>query len=120
MEKAEKRIVETLAEAEALDTAEAEQSSLVEMSKKLEDGCTMKQQVEQIMADLEQSDKKNLNTVDKDCNRVNNFQGSGAGYNAQVVVDDKKGLIVSCDAVNTNNDLGQFSVQIEHCQGGIG
>jgi transposase len=113
LEKAEKRIEEALAEAEALDVAEADQSSLVEVSKKLEDGRTLKQQVEQIMAELEQSDKKNLNTVDKDCTRVNNFQGSGAGYNAQVVVDDQKGLIVSCDVVNTNNDLGQFSVQIE-------
>ena len=124
LEKAEKRIEEALAEAEALDAAEAGQSSLVEVSKKLEDGHTMKQQVEQIMAELEQSNKNNLNTVDKDCTRVNNFQGSGAGYNAQVVVDDKKGLIVSCDAVNTNNDLGQFSVQMEqakgYCQGNVG
>lgn len=120
LEKAEKKIEEALAEAEALDAAEAEQSSLVAVSKKLENGLTLKEQVGQIMAELEQSDKKNLNTVDRDCTRVNNFQGSGAGYNAQVVVDDKNGLIVSCDAVNTNNDLGQFSAQIEQAMEVLG
>lgn len=118
--KAEKRIEEVLAEAEALDKEEAGEPSLVAVSKKLEDARNIKQQVQQIEEELEESQRKNLNTVDKDCTRVNNFQGSGAGYNAQVVVDDQNGLIVSCDAVSTNNDLGQFSVQIEQAQAVMG
>lgn len=120
VKKAEERIAEALAEAEAIDIEEAGQPSLVAISKKLEDGRTLKQQVEQIMAELERRDKKNLNTVDRDCTRINNFQGSGAGYNAQVVVDDKNGLIVSCDAVDANNDLGQFSAQIEQAKEVLG
>lgn len=120
LKKAEERIAEALAEAEAIDTAESGESSLVGISKKLEGGLTLKQRVTQVMAELEQSDKRSLNTVDKECTRVNNFQGSGAGYNAQVVVDDKNGLIVSCDAVDTNNDLGQFSVQIEQAKEVLG
>jgi transposase len=120
LEKAEKRIAQALDEAETLDAEEAGQPSLVEVSKKLEDGRNLKRQVEEIMAELGRGDKKNLNTVDKDCVRVNNFQGSGAGYNGQVVVDDRHGLIVSCDAVAANNDLGQFSVQIEQAREVLG
>ena len=114
--KAEKKIKEVIAEAEALDEEESHSPSLVAAAKKLADAQTVKQQVQQIEEELEASDRKNLNTVDKDCTRVNNFQGTGAGYNAQIVVDDQHGLIVSCDAVSTNNDLGQFSVQIEQAQ----
>jgi len=113
LEKAEKRIAESIAEAETLDKSEAGQPSLVAVSEKLADARTIKRQVEQIVGELEGKNKKTLNTVDKDCTRVNNFQGTGAGYNTQVVVDDQNGLIVSCDAVSTNNDLGQFSAQIE-------
>ena len=109
---AEKKVEEAIAEAEALDEEEAAQPSLVAVTRKLEKAHIIKEQVKQIEAELEKSERKNLNIVDKDCTRVNNFQGSGAGYNAQVVVDDKNGLIVSSDAVSANNDLGQFSIQI--------
>jgi transposase len=118
--KAEKRIEEAIAEAEALDEEETGESSLIAVNKKREDAQAIKQQVQQIEEELEESQRKSLNTVDKDCTRVNNFQGSGAGYNAQVVVDDQNGLIVSCDAVSTNNDLGQFSMQIEQAQEVLG
>jgi transposase len=118
--KAEKKIEEAISEAEALDEEESDQPSLVEITKKLEDARSVKRQVEQIVEELEQHDRKNLNTVDKDCTRVNSFQGTGAGYNAQVVVDDQNGLIVSCDAVSTNNDLGQFSVQIDRAKEVLG
>jgi len=54
-----------------------------------------------------------VNTTDPDCTRVNSRQGSHAGYNAQVVVDDQNGLIVHGDVVNDNNDLGQLTQQIQ-------
>jgi hypothetical protein len=68
------------------------------------------------MAELKQSEKKNLNTVDKECTSINSIHGTGAGYSAQIVVDDKNGLIVSGDAVSVNTDLGQFSEQIAKAQ----
>lgn len=116
LEQAEKKIIEVISEAEAMDEEEAGPPSMVAVKKELEDARNLKQRVEKIMEELEASNKKNLNTTDKDSTRINNFQGTGAGYNAQVVVDDKNGLIVSCDAVNANNDLGQFSVQIEQAK----
>jgi transposase len=120
LERAENRIEEVIAEAEAIDAEEAEEPSLVKVCKELEDARNLKQKVVQIIEELKQSDKKNLNTVDKDCTRINSFQGTGAGYNAQVVVDDKNGLIISCDAINANNDLGQFSIQVNQAKEVLG
>ncbi len=120
MEKAEKRIAEVIAEAEATDEEEATLPSMVAMQKELEGQGNLKQRVREIIRELEETGKKSVNTVDKDSTRVNNFQCTGAGYNAQVVADDKNGLIVSCDMVSTNNDLGQFAVQINQAQEVLG
>lgn len=116
LEKAEKRIAQVISEAEAIDKEEAGLPSLVAVKKEMEGARNLKERVERIMEELRESGKKSLNTVDKDCTRINSIHETGAGYNTQVVVDDKHGLIVSCDAVSANNDLGQFSKQIDKAQ----
>jgi len=120
LQKVEKRIDEVLSEAEAIDDEEEGLPSLVTVKKELADVRTLKQRVEQVMDELRQTDRSNLNTIDSDCTRINSVHGTGAGYNAQVVVDDKNGLIVSCDAVSANNDLGQFSRQINQAKEVLG
>ena len=45
--------------------------------------------------------------------RVKGRQGSHAGYNSQIAVDEKHGLIVTCEVVNQNNDLGQLESTVE-------
>jgi transposase len=116
LEKAESRIDEVLWEAEALDAEEEGQPSLVSVPSQLAAPRSLHQKVEQIMEELKQSGKKNLNTVDRECTNINSIQGTGAGYTAEVVVDDKHGLIVSADAVSANNDLGQFADQIQQAE----
>jgi transposase len=113
LKKAEKRIEEIIREADAIDEEEASLPSLTTLRSDLAEAGTLKERVGEIMAELQETDKKNLNTVDKECTRINSIHGTGAGYNAQIVVDDKNGLIVSGNVVSTNNDLGQFSVQID-------
>lgn len=48
------------------------------------------------------------------------MQGSHAAYNVQSVVDEKHGLIVNSDAVSENNDLHQFTDQIEQANEVLG
>lgn len=120
LEKVEKRIEEVLREAEAIDAEEQGLPSFVTVNKELVDDRTMQERVEAVMEELKESDKSTLNTVDKDCARINSVHGTHAGYNAQVVVDDKNGLIVSCDAVSANNDLGQFSRQVDQAKEALG
>lgn len=116
----DKRIAEIVAEAEAIDQEEVGQPSLVAVKQNLEDARKLRQKVEQIIEELEESGKKSLNTVDRDCTRINSVHGTGAGYNAQVVVDDKHGLIVSADVASGNNDIGQFSVQVDKANEELG
>lgn len=113
LKKIDKRIDEILSECESADEAERGQSSLVAMNEELKDKKKLKKKVESILSELEKSGEKSVNTVDRECTRVNSLQGSHAGYNGQIVTDEKKGLIVNSDVVNENNDLNQFAVQIE-------
>jgi hypothetical protein len=82
------------------------------MREEIKDKEVLKSKIEAILKELEEEGKKTINTTDPECGRMNSVQGIHAGYNTQTVVDEKHGLIVSSDVVNENNDLNQFSEQI--------
>jgi transposase len=107
------RIEDTLRVAEAEDAAEAGNPSLVNLPTELLEPQRIKETVTSIMDELKASGKSSLNTTDKECASFNGIHGAGSGYNAQVVVDDKYGLIVNADAVSAGNDSGQMSGQID-------
>lgn len=113
----EERIEEIMAESEVADKQEEGQPSLVKVSRK---AAKMKEGLQKAKEQLEKSERKVINTVDPDCARINSVQGTGAGYNMEVVVDDKNGLIVSSDVVSANNDIGQFSEQICKAEATLG
>src|SRR5690606_16072552 len=48
--------------------------------------------------------------------RIHSRQGSHAGYNGQIVVDDRHGLIVTSDVVNDNEDSQQLPVQLAQAE----
>jgi len=116
----DKKIKQVIAEAEAIDRAEEGQPSLVKVKEELHSARALKEQVTEIMETLRQEERASLNTVDSECTVIHSRQGTHAGHNAQVVVDDKNGLIVSSDVAPTNNDLGQFSVQIAKANAEMG
>jgi transposase len=120
LEKTDKKIEALIAEAEALDKEEEEMPPLVSVKEKLGDARAVKERVKAIMDELRGSGEPVINTVDKECVRTNSVHGTHAGYNVQIVVDDKHGLIVSCDVANTNNDLGHFSAQVDKAQEELG
>jgi transposase len=113
LEKIDDRIAEILSECELLDQTERDNPSMVRMEKELSDTETLKAKVVDILNQLDAEGKKSINLTDQDCTKIHGRQGSHAGYNVQSVVDEKHGLIVSSDVVNENNDLHQFSKQIE-------
>src|SRR3989338_4767622 len=75
---------------------------------------------EKIAKTLKETKKSSINTVDRDCVKAKGRQGTHASYNAQIVVDEKHGLIVSSDAVSENNDLNQFHNQLKEASKVIG
>lgn len=120
LKKIDRRIETVLDECEAVDSREQNQPSLVKLNKEIKDKQALKAKVEAILAELKQDDKKSVNTIDKECIRINSVQGSHAGYNAQTVVDEKHGLIVNADVVSENNDVNQFANQIEQANKTLG
>ncbi len=113
LEKLDQRIDDILKECDKVDRSEADCGSLVKLNEELAGKNTLKDKIKKTLDTLNSEDLKRINTTDPDCDRMAGRQGSHASYNAQIVVDEKHGLIVSNDVVNDKNDLNQFSNQID-------
>jgi transposase len=109
----DKRIAQLLSDCEAVDDAEADQSSLVHLEEKLADGKALKSRIEEVLGRLKAEKRPSLNTTDEDCVRVHSRQGTHAGYNAQIAVDGTKGFITNSDVAAENNDMKQFASQLD-------
>jgi len=116
IEQIDQRIDEMLTECDRLDDQEAPDDSLVHLREELTDQRGRKARIQEALTQLKAQDLERVNLTDPDCTRVHGRQGSHAGYNGQIVVDDQQGLIVHADVVNDNHDYGQFVAQITTAQ----
>lgn len=116
----DERIEEILGECEKIDEAEKDHPSYVALKEEIKDKESLKEEVTKIIEELKEEKKKSLNTTDAECTRIKSLEGSHAGYNSQLVVDEKHGLIVSGDVVSENNDLYQFAKQIKQANETLG
>jgi transposase len=107
----DKRIEALLTECEEID--ESETGSLVEAEEELKDKQKLQHKIKGLLEQMEREGLKKINGTDTDCVNFKGRQGSHAGYNAHITVDEKNGLIVSADVVNESNDSSQFSNQID-------
>ncbi len=108
----DKHIESILSECDHADREEQDQRSLVRLKEELTDKEALKSAVKELMDELKNKEIKSVNTTDPECARFSSRQGSHAGYNAQIAVDEKHGLIVTSDVVVENNDSNQFAVQV--------
>jgi len=106
----DKRIEDLLAECEGIDARET--GSLVSIDKELQDQKKLQSKISSLLDRMETEDRSKMNGTDPECINFRGRQGSHAGYNAQIVVDEKNGLIVSAEVVAESNDTSQFSNQI--------
>ena len=120
LEYIDKHIEKILSECEAIDDKEDKEPSLIKMKQSLKEKQALRSEVQRILNDLKEQDKKTINTIDPECNRINSLQGSHAGYNAQITVDEQHGLIVNTDVVSDNNDTNQFANQINQANETLG
>ena len=120
LKKIDKRIAEILKECEQADQQESACGSFVKVKEELIDQETLRSKVKSILNDIEQQSRPSVNTVDPDCTKMHSRQGNHAGFNSQIVVDEKHGLIVSSDVVNENNDKHQFADQIDQANEVLG
>ncbi len=112
LQKLDQHIESILSECETIDSEEENERSLLKMQASLKEKGVLKSRIQEILKELKEQNKKSINTQDPECARINSLQGSHAGYNAQITVDEKHGLIVNTDVVSENNDTGQFANQV--------
>lgn len=98
---------------EIIDLEEESSPPLLKIKKELLDKETLKAKIQEIARAVEASGKTSYNTVDPDCVKVRSRQGNHAGYNAQISVDEKNGLIVNSEATTSSQDYNQLSAQLE-------
>jgi transposase len=108
----DKHIEDILLECDAVDNQEQNQGSLVKLKEELADKEALQAAIKELMNKLKDSEIKSINTTDPESTRINSLQGTHAGYNAQIAVDKKHGLIVNSDVVSENNDVNQFTNQV--------
>jgi len=120
LEKVDKRIEEILRECEETDTHDGSGKSLVAMQNELQDQHELRNKVEQIALELKEHNRPSINTIDTNCVSTKSTHGSYAGYNAQITVDEKHGLIASCDVVAKSSDQGLLSQQVKNTEDDLG
>jgi len=120
LKKVDQHIESILSECDRIDEQEQNHSSLVKLKEELKDKEHLKSRVQDILKELKEQERESINTTDADCVKVKGRQGIHAGYNGQIVVDEKHGLIVHSDVVNESNDVNQFAHQIEQANQTLG
>lgn len=111
----DRRIEEILKECETADMQETVDGSLVHLQEELADKTRLRSKVQAILKTLqEDTERHSFNTTDPDCVVVAGRQGTHAGYNGQIAVDEKHGLIVSAEAVNESTDMKQLARQVQN------
>jgi transposase len=120
LKKVDQHIESILTECDTIDEQEQGHPSLVKLQEELKDKEHLKSRVQDILKELKEQERESINTTDSDCVKVKGRQGIHAGYNGQIVVDEKHGLIVHSDVVNESNDANQFAHQIEQAHQTLG
>ena len=120
LKKAGVRIDEILAESERIDKEEQDSPSLVKLKEELQDKKALKAKIEAVHKEIKDRSLRSLNATDPECVKVKGRQGTHAGYNAQIVADEKHGLIVSSGVASESNDINQFANQINQAQENLG
>ena len=102
---------QALAEQDAADD-KAGQGSLIEdenLPQKLELLRKKQEEKKALQEQLKNSEEKQIGTVDKDARLLSKRGQTVAGYNAQIVVDDKHKLIVAQEVTQDGNDCHQLT-----------
>jgi transposase len=109
----EEEMKEILSRAEKTDTEEDKQygkeRSGDEIPEELTDKQKFLEKLKKAKKEIEEEKLKRINLTDKDSRLMLNSDGGyNMNYNAQIAVDSKSQIIVSCDVVSKENDYHEF------------
>lgn len=112
IKKIDTTINQLLDDVDSIDHKEAESESFVKMNKELQNKSVLEEKIQTAIIKSKKENLGKVNLTDNDAVTFKGRQGCHSGFNAQIVSDEKNGLLAHVDVINKNNDLNQFSSQI--------
>jgi transposase len=108
---ADARLAQYLQELDAADAQEPEAGALsqAELAQKIAALREKKEWHEELLAQLQDEDDKQISVTDPDTRRMPTAQGNQVGYNAQMAVDAQHKLIAAHDVTNDVTDYNQLA-----------
>jgi transposase len=108
---ADARLAQYLKQLDAADEQEAGSTALnkTELAKKIAALTENKEWHEELLAQLQDDQEKQISVTDPDTRRMPTAQGNQVGYNAQLAVDAKNKLIAAADVTNEVTDLNELA-----------
>lgn len=97
-----------------------EPKSLIKMDKELKSKEKLKLKIESLLTEMNDKSKDKINGTDPNCKIMRGRQGSHAGYNGQIVVDEKHGLIAGTEVNAEVTDANQMERQIKNAEDILG
>lgn len=123
MVKVNEHIDELIDKIQRTDRYEDNQESLVEVKEQLRSSEQRKKEIESIVRELDQrqescskEQKAFYNTTDPESIKIHKSYKTAVGYNVQLAVDAKHGLIVHSESTDIPNDAQQLSQQVQQAQ----
>jgi transposase len=109
--RADARLEEYLTQLDRADATEAHEEKLTraQLEEKIAALREKKDWHQELLAQLQDNQEKQLCTTDPDARKMHASQGSVIGYNAQSAVDEKNKLIVAQDVTNDVTDYQQLA-----------
>lgn len=80
----------------------------------------LKKEIEEALKELEAQEREKMHPGDKEARIMKTERGKRLAYNAQVVVDEKNGMIVAADVVTDTNDTQQLTPMLEQVRDNLG
>jgi transposase len=122
VEKLDKQIDETIKAAEenlhqeALDL----ESPGFSLPPELVNAQTLREKIQEAKAQMEQTQREHYHPHEPEARRMKCEGTNRYGYNGQVVVDDKHGVITAAEVTQQENDLGQLTPMLEKAKENVG
>ena len=80
----------------------------------------LREQIKKGLAQLAADGRSHYHRIEPEARRMKVSEGHRFAYNAQAIADEKKGIIVACEATRQEADTGQLAPMIEQARENLG
>ena len=115
--KLEESIEEAVAEVEAAEKKETGEYRLPEELAKKE---KLREKIREKLKELEKEDRQHLHPGEREAQMMKNHEGTRLAYNAEAVVDEKSGLMVTTDVTSEQNEKLRLVPMLQQVEENLG